>query len=207
MAVDSIDYQLGGLNTPSPSCLEFIRHGLPEGGDCYRGNGVDDPLSETGWQQMWLSMADDVAWDQVVSSPLRRCSEFAEAFCQRHELKFRVEPDLREIGFGDWEGKTQQQLLKENERAFRAFYQDPVMNTPAGAESILDFRQRIAEVVDRLEQDFADKRVLIVSHAGVMRAVVGRVLRLPDHALFRLKIANAARITMIPGSPSQLLLK
>lgn len=156
---------------------------------------------------MWLSMADDVSWDQVISSPLRRCQEFAEAFCQRHGLNLHIESDLREIGFGDWEGKTREQLLQEDAKAFQAFYQNPVIHTPAGAESIVDFRQRIAEVVDRLEQDYVDKRVLVVSHAGVMRAVVGRVLRLPDHAMFRLIIANAARVTVIPGNPSQLLLK
>ncbi len=33
--------------------IDIIRHGEPIGGPRFRGHGVDDPLSEKGWEQMW----------------------------------------------------------------------------------------------------------------------------------------------------------
>ena len=59
--------------------IDFIRHGEPEGGRRYRGNAVDDALSEKGWQQMWGAVGDRPPWQQIISSPMRRCSAFAEA--------------------------------------------------------------------------------------------------------------------------------
>ena len=38
--------------------IDLIRHGQPQGGSVYRGHGVDDPLSELGWQQMWKAVGD-----------------------------------------------------------------------------------------------------------------------------------------------------
>ena len=38
--------------------IDVIRHGEPKGGRRYRGYGIDDPLTETGWQQMWTAMPD-----------------------------------------------------------------------------------------------------------------------------------------------------
>jgi broad specificity phosphatase PhoE len=36
--------------------LDLLRHGEPEGGRLYRGNLLDNPLSEKGWQQMQASV-------------------------------------------------------------------------------------------------------------------------------------------------------
>jgi len=184
--------------------LEFIRHGMPEGGSRYRGNAIDDPLSELGWRQMWDAMGDDHDWDAIVSSPLRRCREFAEAFAERVGVSAHIEPDLREIGFGCWEGYTRQQLLATQPEAFAAFYQDPVRHAPAGAESVVAMTGRIERVVDRLLVKFSGQRVLVVAHAGVMRAVIARVTAAPAQSFFRLSIPNAMRFSLLPGIPGTI---
>ena len=53
--------------------IDLLRHGEPEGGRAYRGHSIDDPLSETGWQQMWAAVGYHKPWEQIVSSPLQRC--------------------------------------------------------------------------------------------------------------------------------------
>ncbi len=50
--------------------IDVIRHGEPVGGRRYRGHGVDDPLSEKGWQQMWKAVADRSDWQHIAA---RRC--------------------------------------------------------------------------------------------------------------------------------------
>ncbi len=194
------------MNTGTP-CVEFIRHGLPEGGNRYRGSGIDDPLSETGWQQMWQAMGSDSQWDLVVSSPLLRCRAFADEFASRHGLQCLIEPDLTEVGFGDWEGKTRQQLIGLDQQAFERFYQDPVRYPPVGAEPVSRLRQRVGAVFERLAGQHADQQVLVVAHAGVMRAVISHVLDVPLQSIYRINIHNAARLRFELGSAIRMTMR
>ena len=107
--------------------LDLLRHGEPEGGRRYRGHGVDDPLSEIGWSQMWAAVeAIDTAWDRVVTSPLARCRAFAEALAERHALPLAIEPDIREVGFGVWEGLSHDEVKSRYADMLAAFRADPV---------------------------------------------------------------------------------
>ncbi len=193
-------------DTPDP-CIEFIRHGLPEGGNRYRGSAIDDPLSELGWQQMWQAMGEDNQWDLVVCSPLTRCRAFAEKFASRHGLDWDIEPDLTEVGFGAWEGKTKQQLIELDQQAFERFYQDPVRFRPQGAEPLAALVERVGAVFDRLCAEQADKRVLVVAHAGVMRAVICHVLELPLQSMYRITINNAARLRFELGTTIRMTMR
>ena len=66
-----------GMSPIVSTRLDYLRHGEPVGGSRFRGNGVDDPLSERGWQQMRASTAAIDGWQRVVSftdAPPRRVS-------------------------------------------------------------------------------------------------------------------------------------
>ncbi len=193
------------MSSPGP-CIEFLRHGLPEGGSRYRGNGVDDPLSATGWQQMWNAMGEDTAWDRVISSPLRRCAEFAGQFAERHCLELEFLDDLREVGFGSWEGKTKQQLKTEDEAFFNAFYLDSVANRPPGAEDLDKFQRRVVGAFDHLDRRYPQQRLLVVAHAGVMRTLLMHSLDIPLARMYRINIGYAARLTFLPGEPLRVKL-
>jgi len=86
--------------------IDLIRHGEPEGGSLYRGNSIDDPLSEKGWSQMWAAVEESLEWEKIITSPLRRCRTFAEALANKHDLSVEVDDRLREVGFGNWEGQN-----------------------------------------------------------------------------------------------------
>ena len=70
---------------PGMSTIDLLRHGEPDGGLCYRGDGVDDPLSERGWAEMWAAVGEFSDWTHVISSPLERCRGFAKAVAERSE--------------------------------------------------------------------------------------------------------------------------
>ena len=64
-------------NQNTTAFFDLIRHGEPAGGPMFRGS-KDDPLSDTGWQQMNAAIRDDDQWDVIITSPLLRCRLFAE---------------------------------------------------------------------------------------------------------------------------------
>lgn len=172
--------------------LDYLRHGQPEGGSRFRGNGIDDPLSETGWRQMRATTAALGGWDALVSSPMQRCIAFAEQLAAQRNLPLEVIDDLREVGFGDWEGLDRATLKSERLAEYRAFYADPVANRPLGAEPLEDFGSRVAAVFDDLLVRYAGRHVLVVCHAGVIRATLGHVTRAAPINWYRAEVDNAA---------------
>ncbi|HHJ13044.1 MAG TPA: histidine phosphatase family protein [Gammaproteobacteria bacterium] len=173
------------------TCIDFIRHGEPVGGRRYRGHGIDDPLSERGWRQMWNAMPARPPWQVVASSPLSRCRAFAEQFCARHRLPLEIEPDLREVGFGAWEGLAPDEVQARQPEAWHAFHRDPVRCRPEGAEPLDDFGVRVARVFEVLRRRHAGRHLLVVAHAGVVRAVLGHVLAADPQAWYRARVDNA----------------
>lgn len=172
--------------------IDYLRHGLPEGGSRYRGHRVDDPLSEKGWQQMRQGVAGLGGWDRIVTSPLQRCVAFAHCLGEERALPVAIEPDLREVGFGDWEGRTRQELLAERPEEYHDFYRDPVHKRPANAEPLEDFGARVARVFDRLASTHAGQHLLVIAHAGVIRATLGHVMQAPAANWYRAAVDNAA---------------
>lgn len=171
--------------------IDFIRHGEPEGGRRFRGNRVDDPLSEKGWSQMWGAVVGDPAWAHIVSSPLQRCRQFAEAMTERYGIPVSLDDRFKEVGFGDWEGKSPTQIQQQDAEAYAAFYRDPVNNRPVGAESWVQFSARVSAALDEVSKQFSGQHVLVVAHAGVIRAAVAEVLNAPVEAAYRIKVENA----------------
>src|SRR5690554_8149987 len=89
--------------------FDLIRHGEPEGGPMYRGS-KDDPLSEAGWQQMRDAITEVDIWDAIVTSPMLRCVHFAQELSDRYSIPLHKDERLREINFGEWEGRTADEI-------------------------------------------------------------------------------------------------
>lgn len=171
--------------------IDLIRHGEPVGGRAYRGHNIDDPLSEKGWQQMRDAVGEHCPWSHIISSPLFRCKAFAEELADKHGLPITIEDRLKEVGFGEWEGKTPDELKQERPVEYAAFYADPVNMRPPRAEDLGSFIDRVSDAYDDIAQQYTGKHLLVVAHAGVMRAVIARVLHAAPLGLYRIKVDNA----------------
>jgi len=182
--------------------IDLMRHGEPVGGKRYRGQ-LDDPLNELGWQQMRSATRNIQPWQQIVSSTLSRCADFAKELEADYAIPLQLDKQFTEIGFGDWEGKTADELEQQDKAAFYAFYDDPILNTPDNAESLLDFQQRIQQAWKTLLENHADKHVLLVAHSGVIRMILTEVLAMPLEAMFRIQIpyASISRIVIYNEGP------
>lgn len=186
--------------------VDLLRHGEPVGGTRIRGQS-DDPLSERGWQQMRQALGEAAAWHAIVSSPLARCAAFARELAERHGLPLRFEPRFKEIGFGSWEGRSPAELAELDPARHTRFRDDPLHYMPPDAEPVAAFVARVDAAWQELLARHAGERVLLVGHAGVIRAVVGGVFAAPPSHLFRVQIeyASLTRIEVPFGRGARLI--
>ncbi|MBK58095.1 MAG: histidine phosphatase family protein [Pseudomonas sp.] len=178
--------------------LELLRHGETESGGGFRGR-LDDALTVKGWQQMRAAVAGAGPWDRIISSPLRRCADFAAELAEQQSLELNLEPDLRELNFGDWEGRTAADLMIDQSEALGRFWSDPYGFTPPGAEPVADFEKRVLAAIERLTDHCAGERVLLVTHAGVMRLLLAEARGLPRECLLQVEVSHGALFGLRTG--------
>jgi broad specificity phosphatase PhoE len=169
--------------------VDFLRHGEVSGGSYYRGC-TDDLLTELGWQQMNHAVADK-SWDCIVSSPLLRCLDFAQHLSKKTSIPLSIDSNWQEINFGDWEGKTAEQI---NSTSLMRFYQDPANNTPKNGENIELFLDRINLAWKSTTQSHKGKHILVITHAGIIRCLFNVFLCLPITKIFNIQV-NYASLT------------
>jgi len=170
--------------------VDLMRHGTPVGGQRYRGH-LDDPLSEEGWAQMRAAVGDACPWEAIVSSPLQRCAAFARELAERHGRPLELEEGLREISFGDWEGRHVRDILAAAPDEVSRYWQDPVRHTPPGGEPLEAFRERAVTAWERVVRRHTGSHVLIVGHGGLIRTLLTHILEMPLTATLRLEMPNA----------------
>ena len=171
--------------------IDLLRHGEPLGGVKFRGH-TDDPLSEPGWMQMRAAVHGRQGWEAVVSSPLRRCAEFAGELAAGLGLPLEAEARFKEIGFGQWEGRTPEALLQDDPDCLDRLWRDPARHTPPGGESLDAFAARVTAGWNDLLARHAGKKILVVVHGGVNRVILCHALQIPLHHMFRLDVPYAA---------------
>lgn len=176
--------------------IDVIRHGEPVGGRRYRGYSVDDPLTEKGWTQMRAAVPENPTWQHIISSPLSRCLAFSEELASSLNIDYSIDDRVKEIGFGEWEGKTPDDILAQDSEALNHFYKDPVNNRPKGAEPLDTFSQRVWQAYQSIAETHQGKHVLIVAHAGVARAITANILKMSlDDVYSRLRVEYGAIIS------------
>jgi probable phosphoglycerate mutase len=178
--------------------IDVIRHGEPVGGRRYRGHGVNDPLTEKGWQQMWGAVADCSDWQHIASSPLSRCLDFAQQLSKKLKIGYSVDDRLKEVGFGTWEGLTPDEIIANDIDALKQFYKDPIRNRPEGAEPLASFSSRVWDAYEDISRKHLNEKVLIVGHAGVIRAITANILGMDlNHVYSNLKIEYGGIVTSV----------
>lgn len=132
-----------------------------------------------------------------LTSPLKRARDTADALRAvmgpvRAGRPLEVEDRLIEQDFGAWEGDTHARLASEEAETHRAFWRRPARARPPGGESFVDVVARVNGFLDRFaaaeeddpEGDSGAESIVVVTHAGPVRAALVRALALdPERAL------------------------
>lgn len=168
--------------------LILLRHTTPDvaPGTCYGQTDLDVAASfET---EAVSAMAALPAFNQIVSSPLKRCRKLAEYLSEKTGVPVTSDPRLMEMNFGSWEGR----LWSEIERSeIEAWASDFYHAQPHGGESVAILHARISAALEDLKDQ--ETSTLIVSHAGVIRAALARGKTAAD---FNTEIAFGGFVTM-----------
>jgi broad specificity phosphatase PhoE len=172
--------------------LTMVRHAqqdYPEG-DFDPEAWEDPPLSGLGrTQAMALSaMLGEEDVDVVACSTMRRAMETAAIVASPHGLTPVVRPELVEIqSYRDLEpGVDPQTLVDPEEWAAReqAFYRQVMWDHMFFGEGSAEFRARAVGAVEQLVADFAGQHIVLVSHGGVINAVLGDILGIEEDMFF-----------------------
>jgi alpha-ribazole phosphatase len=168
----------------------LLRHGETEGPQGFRGR-LDPPLSAEGLAAMRAAVGGRNEWDFVVTSPMQRCVAFAREWAARHDRAMQIDHDIRELDFGDWEGRTAAELMVDQATALGCFWQDPYSYTPPNGEPVAAFEKRVVATIARLTRAHAGKRILLVTHGGVIRLLIARAKGMQRRDLLQVQAGYA----------------
>jgi broad specificity phosphatase PhoE len=181
-----------------------IRHGETEWSRGRRFAGSRDiPLSDAGRRQS-EAVAEALAGTHIAAvyaSPLERARTAAETIAKPHRLPVTVEPDLREMAFGPWEGLTRDEVAARDPDRYAVWQSAPHQMVLPGADRLRDVAVRVAAVVHELRAVHADETIVIVAHAVVVRLIVLGALGLGPDRLWSVD-ASPAGITEIEYQPT-----
>ncbi len=148
------------------------------GGEILCGS-TDAALLPEGMKQMKAALRPWKGWTAVVSSPLRRCLEFADWFSSNQGIALQVDHNWREMDFGTWDGKYFKELFASHYSEMHQFYANPELVTPPHGESVLAFRARVVNALSETLQSHRGGHVLVVQHGGTTRMLLAHILNLP----------------------------
>src|SRR5699024_9738347 len=133
-------------------------------------------------------------WQAIVTSPMRRCREFAEELATARDLPLIVDERFREMSFGDWEGVLASEIWAGQPARAKACYVDPHNHPPPGGEPLSAVRSRVAAGWADLVVTYREQHVLLIAHGGVMRSLLAHVLDMPLSASNRFGMPYGCRL-------------
>lgn len=177
--------------------VDLLRHGRCEGGEIFRGS-TDVRLTADGWDAMnWrLSAWPASPWQRVISSPLQRCQLFARELAERLNKPFALAPNLREMHFGDWDGREISEIWETDAERVSRWREDPALFTPPGGEPFTEFARRVDAAMAHLVQQHSDEHLLVVTHGGILRLLLTRALGLPSTQLRDMNMPYAGLVRL-----------
>ncbi len=171
-------YRLLGNYTADtqPTLLALLRHGKTIWNEESRIQGRrDSPLSEKGSQQVhqWGKFLGNHVIDKIIASDLGRVREtvtIIQQYCNPVPVEWNT--NLREQAWGQWEGKTFQELKNGQPEELAAQVRAGWDFRPPEGESRKEVLQRALPVVQECLQKYPGKRILIVSHEGIVKSLI-----------------------------------
>jgi alpha-ribazole phosphatase len=175
--------------------LVLVRHAEPTDdarGRCY--GRLDVELSESGREQC-RRLAAHLSGEPVaaiVCSPRLRARDTADAIAKPHSLPVTVLDPLRELDFGELEGRTYEEIAASRPELYEQWMTRPTTVRFPGGEGYTDLHARAADAVARLRATYDGRTVVAVTHGGVVRAVLAEALGMPHDRIFGLAVDTAS---------------
>ena len=180
----------------------FIRHGETDYNKKNLYYGYLNPgLNEIGTNQLKNTkkkleeMNEKI--DIVFSSDLKRCRQSLELLELDENIEKYFSEELRELNFGDIEGKSYNKIEKEFPH-----YVDEMKNNwkyfrTEGGESLDDLQKRVVKKIDEIKEKYKNRKILIVAHAGVIQTAISYYLFNNLDRYWKFKLDNGSITKMV----------
>lgn len=155
--------------------LIIVRHGQTASNKEKRIQGHENThLSDFGLLQAKLAgdRLKNEHIDAIYSSDLNRAYETAEAIAEKHDLPIITDARFRECCFGEWEGKTVNEVMEQYPVLFDVYRKDSINNRAPGGERLEELQLRVAEAVNEIAVRHPNDTVLLVTHGGPVKALI-----------------------------------
>lgn len=168
--------------------IHLIRHTSVkiEAGICYGQSNLeldDDYLND------FQKISIDKDYDAIYSSPLKRCTQLANYF----QFDYQTDDRLMEMNFGDWEQKNWDDIPKEE---IQIWYDNYIETKAKNGESLLDLNERVNDFLQEIQSKHQNQKILIISHAGVIRCFQHLILNQSWEEIFETPIQFGQKIIL-----------
>ena len=188
-----------------PTTIYFVRHGetILTPTRKFSGTGALDPeLTADG-----LAQAERVAGEVaklephiLISSPLKRASQTADAIARATGLPVVEDTDWYELSFGTWDGKSIEEVKAETPEDYQAWLNSSSYR-PGGGESYDEAAERIDAAMEKVLHLYPGKKVVVVTHNGVIKSAANLAIGGPNDGVFHMD-ATPCSISSISLWPS-----
>lgn len=175
--------------------IYLVRHGQTDDNIKNLMQGwKDTPLNETGKAQAYqlIPFFQTQNIEVIYSSDLSRAFETASIIAQSLNKHVFLDKKLREMYLGSWEGHSWQEIEAE----FDYFFGKPeneknALNIHSG-ESYIEFQLRSFEVFNKIVKNHLNNRLMIVTHGGVIREIIARIMKINQTQKDAIPIRNCS---------------
>jgi probable phosphomutase (TIGR03848 family) len=177
--------------------LLLVRHGMTDAvGRVLSGwmPGVGLNVQGRAQVQALAPQLQRVSLAAVYSSPLERARQTADAIAAVHGLEVRLLDEVGEVRYGDWTGRRFTEL--EPDETWQRYNRMRSGTRIPGGELTIDIQARVVSALVRLSQAHPGERIVVVSHADVIKLAVGYVLGSPIDFMMRIEIEPASVTTL-----------
>jgi broad specificity phosphatase PhoE len=157
------------------SVFYLVRHGATPSTETLRVCGSSDvALSARGLREMAAvaQFFSDKKLERVFASPLQRARGPAEALAADKAVELSIVPELAEIDFGEWEGRTLADVAVRWPLKFAKVQRPKPEFTFPGGENLRAFQERALSAFAQIRKR-TEHAAAVYTHGGVLRMLVG----------------------------------
>ena len=160
--------------------------------DCGDHSSFDKAVAQLPEEALW------------VTTPLQRTAQtqaglFAAASrlgTRRHALARTVEPRFIEQHLGHWQERSREEIDLLRQQPRPDHWLGLAHECPAGGESFLNLKERVGAGIDELQRSDSPERIVVVAHAGTIRAAMVHTLGLAPETALSITVSNCAVVRM-----------
>jgi probable phosphoglycerate mutase len=172
-----------------------IRHGQTAWNAIGRWQGqADPPLNEVGRAQAQRTALElrSQPIDVLISSDLSRARETADIIGAALKLPVQLEPRLREVNLGDWQGLYSDDIRARWPAELKQWIEAPLSIQPPHGETIRELAHRVLAAMRDVAARYADRQVALVAHELPIAVIVTHAAGIPLEQLRAHMPPNAA---------------